>query len=585
MPMAPRTSAISGTRCATISTMIAVLFCLLGTNVFGGDLAKGGSLAKQVQSLPVLKTQEAGPSTDWLIDNSSYKAGVYRTQHPSEIVLDNGLLRRTFRIAPNGATVGLDNLVTGQSILRGVKPEAVVTINGKRRSVGGLLGQPDYAYLLPEWLDKLKTNPNAFQLVGFEVSKPKERLKWKRVRHHAPDAVWPPHGVYLRMDYVMPGRREQSKRIKVSVHYELYDGIPCMSKWITVHNPTDKKITVNHFISETLAVVERTNWVETRPGVALPRPQMLHVETDFAFGGFNHPNANRHIVHWRTDPQFRTQVNYSRKQPCLLVVEPTFGPSQDIAPGKTFESCHAFELADDSSDRDRRGLSLKRMYRTVAPWVTENPLMMHMRTARPDAVRKAIDQCADVGFEMMILSFGSGFHLENENPKYLAQWKELADYAHKKGVDIGGYSLLSSRRVAQSETIICPKGMKMIHGRCPALTSQWGQDYFRKLHSFFEKTGFLALEHDGSYPGDVDVTARPPLQKGEQDSRWVQWRIISDYYKWCRERGIYLNVPDFYYLSGSSKCGMGYREVNWSLPRAQQVLHTRQNITVVARQR
>ena len=35
---------------------------------------------------------------------------------------------------------------------------------------------------------------------------------------------------------------------------------------------------------------------------------------------------------------------------------------------------------------------------------------------------------------------------------------------------------------------------------------------------------------------------------------------------------------DYYYLSGSNKCGMGYREVNWSLPREQQVLHTRQNI-------
>ena len=42
--------------------------------------------------------------------------------------------------------------------------------------------------------------------------------------------------------------------------------------------------------------------------------------------------------------------------------------------------------------------------------------------------------------------------------------------------------------------------------------------------------------------------------------------------------GIYLNVPDHYFLSGSSKSGMGYREVNWSLPREQQVIHTRQNI-------
>jgi len=37
-------------------------------------------------------------------------------------------------------------------------------------------------------------------------------------------------------------------------------------------------------------------------------------------------------------------------------------------------------------------------------------------------------------------------------------------------------------------------------------------------------------------------------------------------------------VPDHYFLSGSTKTGMGYREDNWSLPRGQQVLHTRQNI-------
>ena len=37
-------------------------------------------------------------------------------------------------------------------------------------------------------------------------------------------------------------------------------------------------------------------------------------------------------------------------------------------------------------------------------------------------------------------------------------------------------------------------------------------------------------------------------------------------------------MPDYYYLAGSNKCGMGYRETNWSLPREQQVVHTRQNV-------
>ena len=47
---------------------------------------------------------------------------------------------------------------------------------------------------------------------------------------------------------------------------------------------------------------------------------------------------------------------------------------------------------------------------------------------------------------------------------------------------------------------------------------------------------------------------------------------------WSIHITIYLNVPDHYFLSGSTKSGMGYREDNWSLPREQQLIHTRQNI-------
>ena len=562
-----------------------LLSCSLGL-LFAADVLE----ADEIGELPPLPSLASAPSTDCLIDSSPYKAGVYRTERPDEIVLDNGLVRRTFRFVPNGATVGLDNLMTGQAILRGVKPEALVTINGVRYEIGGLTGQPNYAYLLPEWLGQMKAAPDAFRFVGFQVGRPAERFAWKRVRHHAPEATWPPHGVYLRMDYAANGEMSKealaeraaqvapTERVRVSVHYELYDGVPVMSKWITVHNPTKKRITVDRFTSEILAVVEDSNWVEKREGVPLPRPQSLHVETDMAFGGFQAANANRHVVHWRRDPQFHTQVNYLRETPCLLAVEPTYGPAQDVEPGGTFESFRAFELVHDATDRERRGLSLRRMYRIIAPWVTENPLMMHMRTADPAAVRSAIDQCAEVGFEMLILSFGSGFNIENDSPEYIKLCKELADYAQQRGIEIGGYSLLASRSIGGGNDVVSPPGTSPTFGNCPALTSQWGQGYFRKLYEFFGKTGFTLLEHDGSYPGDRDTTARPPLQKGLDDSQWVQWRIISDFYKWCRANGVYLNVPDYYYLAGSNKCGMGYRETNWSLPRAQQVIHTRQNV-------
>ena len=206
---------------------------------------------------------------------------------------------------------------------------------------------------------------------------------------------------------------------------------------------------------------------------------------------------------------------------------------------------------------------------------------MHLTSTDPDVVRRGIDQSAETGFEMVILSFGSGLDMENEDPEYRRGFKDLADYAHSRGVEIGGYSLLASRRVSEAVDVIDPRTGKpggAAFGNSPCLGSTWGQDYFRKLKGFFETTGFDLLEHDGSYPGDVCASTAHPGHRGLADSQWTQWRTITDFYRWCRSRGVYLNVPDWYFLSGSNKSAMGYREVNWSLPRDRQVVLGRQNI-------
>ena len=409
---------------------------------------------------------------------------------------------------------------------------------------------------------------------------PAQRLKWKRVRHYAPDAVWPPAGVHLRMDFRLDPQPESPedrlRQVTVSVHYELYDGLPCLSKWITVANHGDRPITIDRFTSEILAAVEYASYVE-KGEPARPRPH-LHVETDYAFCGMTHQNACRQSVHWVADPDYETQVDYRRRTPCLLEVRPEVGPAATVAPGQSFESFRVYELAFDSTDRERMGLAVRRMYRTIAPWVTENPLMMHVRYADPKTVHNAIDQCADVGFEMVILTFGSGFNIEDESEENLRRMRDYAAYARERGVEIGGYSLLASRHVGGGNDVVLPEGMRPTFGNSPCLCSAWGEEYFAKLSRFFEVSGFSLLEHDGSYPGDVCHAQKHPGHRGYEDSQWSQWRVITDFYRWCRARGVYLNVPDYYYLTGSNKCGMGYRETNWSLPRAQQVIHTRQNI-------
>ncbi len=539
-----------------------VLLCLgISLSTFGATLAD-------------LPPEAVLPTTrDWLVQGSDTPAGIYRSVDGKSLVLANGLIRREFRLAPNAATVVFDNLMTGETILRGVKPEARVTVNGQPVEVGGLTGQPNYAFLAPEWLDALVAAPGAMTFTGFETGLPRERMAWARVRHHAPDAVWPPKGVYMRMDYAMPA---DGPAITVSVHYELYDGIPVLSKWITVQNHSASPVRLDSFTSEVLAVVEYGSDVDNR-GVDYITPN-LHVETDYAFGGMGVRDSSRHTVHWVPDPQYETQVNYERMNPCLLEVRPALGPAIDIAPGESFESFHTFLLVRDSTDRERNGLAQRRMYRTIAPWVTENPLMLHVRQSDPETVHKALDQCAEVGFEMAILSFGSGFEIEDTSRENRERMKAYADYAEQRGVELGGYSLLASRSIDAASNVVMGEGESPTFGHSPCIGSEWGKDYFANLYDYYPATGFDLLEHDGSYPGDTCRATTHPGHRGYEDSQWTQWRTISDYYKWCRGKGISLNVPDYYYLAGSTKSGMGYRETNWSLPRAQQVIHTRQNI-------
>jgi hypothetical protein len=513
-------------------------------------------------------------AADWLIDPAPYRAVISTNAAANEIVLENGLVRRVFKLAPDAASVALDNLATGESVLRSVRPEAQVELNGKKFAVGGLTGQPVQNYLTASWLAQMKTDPGGFHFSSFKTGPTEPRFPWlKRDEWLSQNAPWPPPGKSLTLTFDAPAKLGA---IQVEVHYELYDGLPLLAKWLTVRNGTPKAVMLNSLIVERLAFVEPEAGKGARASF-----RALDAFSDYAFGGSMTAAGDAPAIHWKPDPKYGTQVDYDLQTPCLLECSPPVGPEAEISPGGKFDSFRVFELLHDSTDRERRGLATRRAFRALAPWAQENPILMHIRSASPDAVKLALDQCAETGFEMAILTFGSGVDLENEKPEYLEQIKSLADYAGSKGVALGGYSLLASRSVDAADDAINPETGKpggMRFGNSPCLGSVWGENYFRKLRQFFEQTGCGVLENDGSYPGDVCASADHPGHAGLADSQWTQWKTISDFYQWCRARGIYLNVPDWYFLAGSSKTGMGYRETDWSLPREQQEIIERQNI-------
>lgn len=514
-------------------------------------------------------------SKDWLIDNSGYKAFVDQTSNGKDLVLSNGLVKRVFRLQPNVACTGYENLSNGQELLRAVKPEAVLVIDGKEYNVGGLYGQKEQAYLLPGWVDSFTSNDHDFQLKSHNISEIQAYLHWKQT-------FWAmngkqPEGKMLTMVYSSNTLND----VEVDVHYELYDGIPLIVKWLSVKNNSNHSIVVNRVVNEILAVVEEESAVVGTPE-QMKKQHGIYIETNYAFNNAMRYDISDQTTHWMADPTYTSQVNYNYLTPCLLEVYPEKVTAVKLQSGDILNSVRTHELLLDSYDRERRGLAIRRMYATVAPWTTENPIFMHLVSRSDDQVKTAIGQCVETGYEALILSFGSHCNMEDTTAANIQKWKELADYAHSKGIKIGAYSLFSSRRISDEDDVIDPVTGKpdaaAFFGNAPCLGSKWGLTYISKLKYFMANTGFDIFENDGPYPGDVCASVKHPGHEGLGDSQWRQMELQKGLYRWCNEHGIYVNAPDWYFLDGSNKIALGYREVNFSLPRDQQKILNRQNI-------
>jgi hypothetical protein len=153
--------------------------------------------------LALLPVAAATAETDWLIDPTPYQALV--TTHVNGLVLENGLARRVIRLEPNAATVELQNLTTGEHVLRAIAPEARLTLDGTEYAVGGLNGQPIANYIKAEWLDKLTADPRAYRFSGWSQGPIEAPFDWRKRREWmAKDLPWPPKGKHVVLRFASP---------------------------------------------------------------------------------------------------------------------------------------------------------------------------------------------------------------------------------------------------------------------------------------------------------------------------------------------------------------------------------------------
>ena len=511
---------------------------------------------------------------DWLIKPTAQKAVI--SIQKNKLILDNGLVRRVFLLDPNASCISYINLSNGQELLRSIEPEARLVLNGNSYNVGGLSGQKEKAYLRLEVENNLQKKDSDFVFTNYRISDIKPFINWK-------PTTWltnpnQPTGKTVTLEFI--SNLPALKNILVQVHYELYDGLPLITKWVSVENKSNTTIKMNRVVNEVLGLVEEESAVVGKPE-EMKKQHGIYFETNYAFNNAMRYDISDQTTHWKTDLSYTSQVNYNFETPCLLEIYPEKAPGIALAPNEVFKSVRTNELLMDSYDRQRRGLILKKMYRTIAPWTTQNPIFMHLVSKNDQEVKNAIDQCVATGYEAVILSFGSHLEMEDTTSANLNRWKTLAKYAHDHKILLGGYSLFSSRRISDEDDVVDIKTGKpggAFFGNAPCFGSKWGLAYRDKIQNFFSYTGFDIWENDGPYPGDVCASTKHPGHLGYDDSQWKQMEIQKGLYHWLNEKGVYINAPDWYFLDGTHKIALGYREVNFSLPRPQQKIINRQNI-------
>jgi hypothetical protein len=513
----------------------------------------------------------------------------------ARMALCNGLISRCFYVGRNLACFSYRNLRNGAEFLRAVKPETRIKLGGAWYDVGGLIGQPERAYLIESWLGAMKSSPAGFRFTGLTTGLPTERYAWKP-KFNAPNLPWPPKGLRVSMHYAPPetaGPRYDG--LKLTVHYEMYEGIPVLSKAFTLENDGDKAVMIDKIESEVLAV---------------PQDQInnIHVESDYSFHLANHAPDDCHAMgahsqaiswdapphlaggtttDWRVDPELDSWAHPTAIEDKflghtfrnLLVSRIPLGPALSLSPGKRFQSHITFELPQDSGDRERRTLGVRRMYRTLCPQVNESLLAANCPSHDPAVIKFLLDQMGEMGFEAYCVSFWPGINHDNLDAAYVAKWKQMVDYAKAKGIILSGYELMvASRGRGPAVDCIDPATGKpgSPFGQSVCLGTKWADEYYDRVWKFIDRTGLMSIAVDGPYHGCPCGSSVHEHHLGLTDSQWVQWQCQKKMFEEEQRRGMFAPAPDWYIWNGATCTSMGYREASANLPREFGLLLYRQ---------
>lgn len=380
---------------------------------------------------------------------------------------------------------------------------------------------------------------NEFTFKDYNFTSPNKDIDYVKQFNTSSLATYPPQGKAVELNYT-------KDNLKVTVIYEIFDGIPVICKRVYIYNYTGKDIIVNKYVSDNL-LISQDNYIK------------MYAETNYNGGCMLNNNRTQSVQYINGT----MQVGFD------------LGPDAVIKSEEVFTGLRVYELLHTATYYEQKLIEVKEMYRIICPWVLESPLIFHITSDRKRRLINAINDIKEVGFDMLIQSFGSGINVENNSKRNIIKHRKIYDYAHSQGIKIGGYTLAivkNYKKVRGKEANPLPDKSGIM--RC--LATEWSVKYWKNILKFYDRTLADCIEIDGPYHFYECNGGQTHLHKGLSDSKYMQWKLSNeDIYKQFKKRNIYINAPDWMYLNGVNKCGIGYEEIAFSEPRQHQLISSR----------
>lgn len=543
-------------------------------------------------------------------------------------------MTRIFATSPNFAL--LDLVSHDERMSRGLgSPEGLISVNGRNYTLGGLDGHvtPAAAAALHNLteldLGALQPAAASFRYLRHRVLPVRPRYPWKPgARHSDTTVAWPPRGVELQVELCAPTDEGLPPGLMATLSYEAYDGLPVTRKQLRLAplsapclwhererlqreglppppRPLDGCVDVGGFSVELLRMSPRAlgvpfvdeNWQYmqgrrlsvfaemTRPGAAFVvegdreypssiRDQHSRLHVAMPAAGDNEPYGPLSFVR-RVCAKRETEEEV-RASEAAETTETTETAAAAEAAAAAFASFGVLLLLHDSADDERVGLGIRRMHRTLTPQMTENPLYMHCTRADSRGLLRCLDESAEAGFEMVLLSFGTGIDLESRDDAYRHAVAQIVEEAHSRGLEFGAYDLLAATR-ARGAATECVRADNTTTGDT-CLASAGGEEAMEALLAFVDATGVSVVEIDGPYEGALCASTRHRHHQGLRDSALMQWQRNMRLLRRLSARGVYLLVPDPFFYDGTHKIGVGYDEEQFSLPKPTWLALARQQM-------